>query len=393
VANTSEKRKKAKASMAPAPAAMMPGSRLKHQQLRAQLLGQIAGGRFCPGDALPSENQLAEMMQVSRTTVRQTLGDLEREGHVFRVQGKGTFVSKRQSEEAIALRSMLSLVVPDVSSGYYPSLVAGFDRAASETGRPIVVCNSYNDVDKQASQLMRLIDQRVAGVLLNPSTQCHTPAYQVRLCQDAGIAVVLLHRSVPGASAPTLELPFEEIGRRAGRLIVESGHRRAAFFASHRYQASELMEAGFRRALESCDGHVLDEHVDYGNLRNLTNEDYQAHEQYLEQRMRQIFSSTNRPTAVFVSFDATAEMIYLIAERMGLRVPGDLSIVCFGGADRKGAVLRRLTAVTVDEEAAAFQAVKLLSDMSEGRRPIESQESILMQLGFSSGMTLGQCSA
>lgn len=121
-------------------------SPLKHTQLRSQLLGEIAIGRFRPGDALPSENQLAEMMKVSRTTVRQTLSDLEREGHVRRVQGKGTFVAERSSEQVIPRTSSLALVVPHVETGYYPTLVAGFERAANEAGRPIVVCNTHNEV-------------------------------------------------------------------------------------------------------------------------------------------------------------------------------------------------------------------------------------------------------
>lgn len=376
------------ASIAPRSDVRPERSRLKHHLLRSQLLGEIALGRFRPGDILPSEHQLAEMMRVSRTTVRQTLGDLEREGHVRRVQGKGTFVAERAHEEPTARTASFALIVPDVATGYYPTLVAGFDRAAAESGRPIVVCNSNNEVDKQANQLMRLIDQRVAGVLLNPSTQTVTPSYQVRLAQDAGIPVVLLHRSIPDALAPTLELPAEEIGRQAGRLILEAGHRRVAFLASHRYQASESMEQGFRETLAEREVELLPEHVDYGNMQHFTAADYQAYEQYLEQRMQQLFAGSDRPTAIFVSFDTTAEMVYLIAGRMGLRVPEDLSIVCFGGAERKGAIVRRLTAITVDEADTAHQAVKLLVEMQSGKLPIQTQQTYQMSLGVSDGQTL-----
>ena len=364
------------------------GSRLKHQRVREQLLKQISEGKLSPGDALPGELRLAEEMRVSRTTVRQTLGDLERDGIVHRVQGKGTFVSKPQADESFVRAAFLSLVVPDVASGYHPSLIAGFEHAANEVGRPIVVCNSNNEVDKQANQIMRLLDQRVAGILLNPCTQTQTPPYQIQLAQRLGVPVVLLHRAVAGASAPVLELPTEEIGRRAADAIFEQGHKCISFIASHRYVTSESMEQGIRRSAANHGGTLDDKNVDYGELRHFTSDDYQVYEQYLEQRMRQLLVGPDRPTAVFVTFDATAEMVYLIAQRMGLQVPRDLSIVSFGGAERKGAISRRLTAITVDEGSVASRAVELLVEIGEGRRPIECNDFIPMQLGLSSGATL-----
>lgn len=62
-----------------------------------QLLGiikrNIAGGILKPGDLLPSEAEISETYQVSRTTVRQALGALESEGLVYRRRGKGTYIS------------------------------------------------------------------------------------------------------------------------------------------------------------------------------------------------------------------------------------------------------------------------------------------------------------
>lgn len=44
-------------------------------------------------NCLPSERELCESYQVSRITVRRALADLERDGYIYRVQGKGAFVS------------------------------------------------------------------------------------------------------------------------------------------------------------------------------------------------------------------------------------------------------------------------------------------------------------
>lgn len=65
-----------------------------YAQVRDTLRKQILEGSLEPHQKMPSENQMIEMFGVSRITIRQALNDLENEGLIFRVHGKGTFVSK-----------------------------------------------------------------------------------------------------------------------------------------------------------------------------------------------------------------------------------------------------------------------------------------------------------
>lgn len=60
----------------------------------------IRNGHFRAGDRLPSEHELCEMFQVSRTTVRGGLQSLSALGLVESRNGAGSFVTK-QSPEAI----------------------------------------------------------------------------------------------------------------------------------------------------------------------------------------------------------------------------------------------------------------------------------------------------
>lgn len=64
-----------------------------HYQIREIIRAEIAANRWQRGDQLPSENQLCEMFQVSRTTVREALDTLVTEGLLTREKGLGTFVA------------------------------------------------------------------------------------------------------------------------------------------------------------------------------------------------------------------------------------------------------------------------------------------------------------
>lgn len=71
-----------------------------HYQLREIIRSEITLNRWKSGDQLPSEHQLCEMYQVSRTTVREALDALVSEGLLVREKGLGTFVSDPKYMEA-----------------------------------------------------------------------------------------------------------------------------------------------------------------------------------------------------------------------------------------------------------------------------------------------------
>ncbi len=63
-------------------------------QLEKIILEQIESKNYQPGDLIPTENELSEFFDISRTTVRQAISNLVHEGHLYRVKSKGTFVSE-----------------------------------------------------------------------------------------------------------------------------------------------------------------------------------------------------------------------------------------------------------------------------------------------------------
>ncbi|AOI82844.1 GntR family transcriptional regulator [Burkholderia cepacia] len=63
-------------------------------QIKDTLRARILDGTYAPHSRMPSEHELCVAFGVSRITVRQALGDLQKEGLLFKLHGKGTFVSK-----------------------------------------------------------------------------------------------------------------------------------------------------------------------------------------------------------------------------------------------------------------------------------------------------------
>ena len=66
-------------------------------QLKQILLEKIETGEYAEESKIPSEQDLCEQYGISRPTVRQAINELTNNGQLYKLKGKGTFVSKRKS--------------------------------------------------------------------------------------------------------------------------------------------------------------------------------------------------------------------------------------------------------------------------------------------------------
>jgi GntR family histidine utilization transcriptional repressor len=76
----------------------MNAAKPRYQQLKDLIINRISAGELRPSDRVPSENELVEAMNVSRMTANRALRELNDEGYVERIAGRGTFVSDFRSQ-------------------------------------------------------------------------------------------------------------------------------------------------------------------------------------------------------------------------------------------------------------------------------------------------------
>ncbi|WP_029000302.1 GntR family transcriptional regulator [Azohydromonas australica] len=74
-----------------------------YQQIKALLVRSLQGSEWKPGEAIPSELELAARFRVSQGTVRKAIDELAAEGLLVRRQGKGTFVATH-AEQTVQYR-------------------------------------------------------------------------------------------------------------------------------------------------------------------------------------------------------------------------------------------------------------------------------------------------
>lgn len=69
-----------------------------YEQIEEQIKSQIMTGELMEGDALPSMRVLAKELKISIITTKRAYEDLERDGFIYSVTGKGSFVKGINSD-------------------------------------------------------------------------------------------------------------------------------------------------------------------------------------------------------------------------------------------------------------------------------------------------------
>ena len=107
-------------------AAATPSFQPLYEQIKLLLTQSLAGGEWKPGEAIPSEIELAARFGVSQGTVRKAIDELAAENILLRRQGKGTYVSSH-SEPDYQYRFLR--VNPDSGTRSHPkNLFFGLER-------------------------------------------------------------------------------------------------------------------------------------------------------------------------------------------------------------------------------------------------------------------------
>ncbi|BCJ96684.1 GntR family transcriptional regulator [Anaerocolumna cellulosilytica] len=69
-----------------------------YEQITMQIKNYILSGELTPGDALPSMRLLAKELRISVITTKRAYEDLERDGFITTVVGKGSFISETNTD-------------------------------------------------------------------------------------------------------------------------------------------------------------------------------------------------------------------------------------------------------------------------------------------------------
>lgn len=357
----------------------------KWQKIKNHIIAEVTSGDYAAGDAIPSENYICDQTGVSRTTVRQAFRELETEGVIYRVKGKGTFLSDIKTSEPAKKQQcrLYGLVIPEIREPLYASLTQGFGDYLSCDNFQTLVCDSGDDIARQGNIFLQLLHRSIDGIAMVPSTTGKTPAFQIELLINNNIPVVLCHRGVEGVSVPVMTWDRETVGRLAGEKLISSGHKKIAYFGAYQYEVPLAHIKGLREVLSQAAIELEAGRILFGQAGETDHCFTQR-----ERLITQMLSDKNRPTAIVCNNETEAERVFWVAYKMGIQIPRDLSLIGFGESHRNTIFKKMLTSVVLDELKLGSTAAKTLQEINLGKRPINDGTVFSLDLKLYEGGTV-----
>lgn len=246
--------------------------------------------------------------------------------------------------------NVIGMLVADFEP-FSTELLKGAADAIRGTGFELVVYSAGGRAGWERRYLSRLSGTLVDGALLVTPTV-------VDVSYGAPIVAVDPHTGPSGF--PTVDSDNLHGARLATEHLLGLGHRRIAMLTGRPdLESARLRERGYREALAAAGVPADDGLVRVGA--------YDA--DVSVEPARELLTAADRPTAVFAANDVSAIATIEVAGELGLRVPGDLSVVGFDNIPESALNEPPLTTVDQPIRTMGQRAVDLLVALIRGEEP------------------------
>jgi LacI family transcriptional regulator len=249
--------------------------------------------------------------------------------------------------------SVFGVVVGDLGNPFYAEMAKHVEREAARRGFRAMFCNTQGDDDTVLSSVESMLEHRVAGLVFLATSGDH-----VQLRDSVGDRVPTVFVSCPSDWGDVVCADDRGGAEIATQHLIDLGHQRIVYLADPIVEdaADRNRQSGYRQAMQR--EHLTPVVVHWartsGDLLPAS----------IDGKVAQILSDGT--TAVFSSNDLGAIELLECADRLGVHVPEDLSVVGFDDVVMAGLARINLTTVRQPKPELARLAVEMLAGRAGG---------------------------
>jgi LacI family transcriptional regulator len=243
----------------------------------------------------------------------------------------------------------IGLLLPQLDQPFFSRVAFVIMQALFKRNYRTLVCSSEEDPAQEDAYIDMLIRQRVDGVIVAPTGQNQS----TRSFVEQGVPVVLFDRDLPSLNVSKVFGDHRRGGYLALKYLIDLGHKQIAIVGKDDTAASlawRLEGAEHALAEAGLEGKVYLEHLDSDA------DSYSAGYDIA----KRILSAPNRPTAIFAVTDVSAVGAMRGAAEVGLKVPGDVSIIGYDDIPLARLCIPALTTIAQPTDAMGQKAVDIL---------------------------------
>ena len=336
-------------------------------QIARQIMWQVASGRIATGSHLPPIAELAAELGVSVHTVRAAYKQLADDGIVSISRGSRTRVLGYDRNRALIRNDShpshsIGVMVPAFTDYYADYLEALSREAGLEGWLPIICQTQHYDAQVVSRHLDQLFSRDVDGVILIHFTTAGDDAVVSVVEPSSSLRPFVFVDSANVGMGSHILADRTSDGFEATMHLVGHGHRRIAYIGSPADSGSNLLGAGYSRALVAADllpddqlvAPVSDFSLDAG-----------------AKAATHLLLADRPPSAIFCAGDILALGAISAIHERGLRVPQDVAVMGYGEIPLARLAAPSLSTVRLPADKLGHEAIRTLHQAIRDGAPQE----------------------
>lgn len=261
---------------------------------------------------------------------------------------------------------ILGLIVPDSSNLYMNRLAAGVERVAEQNGYCILRADSEDTTGKCMSHIAAFSKRGVSGIIIIPSSDVNKDDNNKKMLEvfnKSQVPMILLDGAIQDVFCDFITLDNQNGGMLAAEYLIKHGHKNigcimgplTSYCARKRFEG--FCETVTKYGLPGCKENLFEGKFDFETGRL-------GAERLLKKGV----------TGIFAGSDVIACGVYQFAQKYGLKIPEDISVIGFDDTDFCSVVNPPLTAVRQPAELMGRRACEILLEKIAGNQKFSPKD-------------------
>ncbi|MGN6340265.1 MAG: LacI family DNA-binding transcriptional regulator [Ginsengibacter sp.] len=316
--------------------------------------------------------QLAKELKVSVSTVSKALND----SHEISEQTKrkvlegASRLNYTVNPYASSLRNKksktIAVILPEVADHFFSLAINGIQSVAEQNGYHVLIYLSHEKFSNEMDIIEDCKSGRVDGVLISVTSETSSADHFFKLRRE-NIPIVFFDREFEGFPSSKVITNDFDCGNMAASHLLKNGCRKIAFLSiSSCLGICRKRAAGFKAAATELKMRTHSEVVILDAENN----------QELQDKIRKLLCSKNRPDGIVASVERIATAVYLVCLELGIAIPGQLKLVAFSAIETASILNPSLTTISQPAFEIGRTAAELLFKQMKKKSTDSDEETI-----------------
>lgn len=270
--------------------------------------------------------QIAKELDVSISTVSKSLKNSTEisEDTRQKVQAFAKLYNYKPNNIALSLKNKktktICIIIPEIIHHFFATVISGVEQVANERGYNVLVCLSDESFDKEVINMEMLANGSIDGFIMSLSkeTQQKKDFHHIVEVINQGMPVVMFDRITNEILCDKVIIDDELAALNATQYLIDKGFKKIALLTTVDYvSVGKLRTEGYIKTLKNNNITVDEKLI-------IKIEDTENFEHKIADLLTQ-----NSIDAVFAVNELFAVTVIKEANRIGLKVPDDISIIGF----------------------------------------------------------------